>query len=183
MGAYDLLADLHLDRGEEVGVLGKLDDDGARETGEIARRGVLLLVGQAVDVGEMRARHAEMLRRLVHLGDEPILTAGDGFGDHHRDVVGRFDDEHLERDVEGDPFAHFQPEFARGLLRRFLRADDLGVGRDGAGLERLEGDIGRHQLGERGGKPHDIGIFGIEDGAVIRLEDERGPRGGRRRSA
>ena len=49
MGAQDLFADLDLDGGEQIGVLGKLDDDGAGELGEIAGGGDLPLVGQAVD--------------------------------------------------------------------------------------------------------------------------------------
>jgi hypothetical protein len=60
------------------------------------------------------------------------------------------------------------------LQRCLLRADDLGLGFDGAFLQRLEGDIGRHQLGERGREPRRVGILGVEHGAVIRLEDESG---------
>jgi len=40
-------------------------------------------------------------------------------------------------------------------------ADDLGVGRDSAGLERLEGEVGHHQLGQRCGEPLGIGILGV----------------------
>ena len=177
MGAHDLLADLHLDGGEEIGVFRKLDDDGAGELGEVAGRGDLALVGEAVDVGEVRARHAEMLRRLVHARDERVLAAGDRLGDHDGDVVGRLDDEHLERDVERDRAADRKPELARRLLRRLLRAGDLGVGRDRAGLQRLEGDVGRHQLGQRCREPLGVGILGVQDGAVIGLEDESGAGG------
>ncbi len=120
MSAYGLLAHLNLDCREKVGMLGELDDDGARELGEIARRGDLLFVGQPIHVGEMRAHHAEMLRRLVHALHERFLAPGHGLRDHDGDVVGRFDDEHLEPNVEGDPLALFQPEFARSLLRRLL---------------------------------------------------------------
>ena len=74
--------------------------------------------------------------------------------------------------------AHFQPELAWGLLRCLLGAYELGVGRDGACLQRLEGDVGRHQLGEGGGKPLGVGIFGVEHRAVIGLED-KGWTGGR----
>ena len=76
--------------------------------------------------------------------------------------------------------AHFQPELAWGLLRRLLGACQLGVGRDGACLQRLEGDIGRHQLGEGCREPLDVGIFGVEHCAVIGLED-KGWTGGRAR--
>src|SRR5678815_5812153 len=73
----------------------------------------------------------------------------------------------LSRDVERDRLAHFQPELAWGLLRRLLGAYELGVGRDGACLQRLERDIGRHQLGEGCREPLGVGIFGVEHRAVI----------------
>jgi hypothetical protein len=58
----------------------------------------LALVGHAVDVGEIGPLHAEMLCRLVHALGERLLTAGDPLGDHDGNVVGRLDDEDLERD-------------------------------------------------------------------------------------
>ena len=96
MGAHSLLAHFDLDRREEVGVLRKLDDNSAGEFGQITGRGDLALVREAVDIGEMRARHAEMLRRLVHARDERVLTAGDRLGDHDGDVVGGLHDQDLE---------------------------------------------------------------------------------------
>ena len=47
---------LNLDGGEQIGVLGELDDDGARELGKVAGGGDLALIGQAVDVGEIGPR-------------------------------------------------------------------------------------------------------------------------------
>ncbi len=126
MGADDLLADLDLGRGEEVEVIRELDNDGTGEPRKVAGGGVLSLLRQAVHVDEMGASHAEVLRRLIHLGDEGFLTAGHGLGEHHRDVVGRSDDQHLEPNVEGDRFSLLQPEFARGLLCRQLGADEAG---------------------------------------------------------
>ena len=52
MRPQDLLAHLDLDGGEEIGMLGELDDDGAGELGEIACGCDLALVGQAVRIGE-----------------------------------------------------------------------------------------------------------------------------------
>src|SRR5262249_5946886 len=88
----------------------------------------------------------------------------------------------LERVVERDLLALFQPELAWGLLRGLLGAGELGVRRNGAGLQRLKGDVGGHQLGERGGEPGNVGILGGEYGAVIGLEEERGGGGSDRRS-
>jgi hypothetical protein len=72
-------------------------DDGIKG---LARAGCgdLALVGHAVDVGEIGPLHAEMLCRLVHALGERLLTAGDPLGDHDGNVVGRLDDEDLERD-------------------------------------------------------------------------------------
>jgi len=88
MGTHSLLAHFDLDRREEVGVLRKVDDNSAGEFGQITGRGDLALVREAVDIGEMRARHSEMLRRLIHAGDERVLAAGDRLCDHDGDVVG-----------------------------------------------------------------------------------------------
>src|SRR6516164_7524181 len=60
----------------------------ARFTG----RGDLALVRKIADIGEMSARHAEMLRRLIHARDKRVLTAGDRLGDHDGDVVGGLHD-------------------------------------------------------------------------------------------
>jgi hypothetical protein len=73
-------------------------------------------------------------------------------------------------------------EFRRRLRRRLLRADDLSVRRDGARFQRLEGDVRCHQLGQRCREPWGIGILGVQDGAVIGLEDEGGGGGSDRRS-
>src|SRR5215475_15558783 len=113
MRAHDLLAHLNLDGGEQIGVLWELDDDGARELSKVAGGGYLALVGQAVNVGEIGPRHAEMLCRLIHALDERLLTAGNPLGDHDGNVVGRLDYKDLERDVERDRLAHFQPELTR----------------------------------------------------------------------
>ena len=52
MGAHGLLAHSHLDRREEIGVLRKLDDNGAGELGQIAGRGDL---APSPSVVELRA--------------------------------------------------------------------------------------------------------------------------------
>ena len=85
------------------------------------------VVGQAVGVGEMGAGHAEALRRLVHARDEGFLASGHALGEHDGDVVGRFDDEHFQRDVDGDLAADRKAELARRLRDGILRAGELGV--------------------------------------------------------
>ena len=174
MGAHGLLAHMHLDRREEIGVLWKLDDDGAGELGQITGRRDLPLVRETVNIGEGGAGHAEALRFLVHARDERLLAGGDRLGDHHGDVVGRLHDEHLQRNIEGDRAADREAELGRRLRPRLLRADDLSIGGDGARFQRLEGDVGCHQLGQRCREPLSIGILGVQDGAVVGLEDKGG---------
>ena len=112
MRAHDLHTHLNLDGGEQISVLGELDDDGARELGEVSGGGHLPLVWQAVNVGESGPRHAEMLRSLVHALDERLLTAGDPLGDHDGDVVGRLDDE----DLDATSSVIDLPTFSQSLL-------------------------------------------------------------------
>ena len=109
MGAQHLFAHLHLSDGEEIRVFGELDDDGAGQLGEIACGADLVVVGQPMRVGEMRLRHVEPLGGIVHALNKDLLAAAHSLGDHHGDIVGRFDDEHLERGVECDRLALFQP--------------------------------------------------------------------------
>ena len=111
MGAHRLLTHLHLVQREEIGVLRKFDDNGARELGQVAGRGDLALVMEAVDICKPRPGHAEPLRRLIHAGDERGLAAGNRLGDHYGDVVGGLHDENLERDVECDRTSEREAEF------------------------------------------------------------------------
>src|SRR5262249_61808552 len=99
MGAYDVVADLNLNGAEEVGVFGKLDDDGSGKLGEIARGCNLALPGQTIHIDIMRVGHPESLRRLVHALDERLVTAWDPFCDHDGGVVGRHANNSLERVV------------------------------------------------------------------------------------
>src|SRR6516225_4366309 len=86
----------------------------------------------------------------------------------------------LEREVERNRAADWKAELRRRLQHRGLRTGNLGVGRDGAGLERLESNVGCHQL-QRCREPLSIGILGVQDGAVIALEDEGGQDARRKR--
>ena len=128
MSAHRLLAHFHLDRREEIGVLRKLDDNGAGELGQIAGRGDLAFVGKTIDISEGGAGHAEVLRRLVHARDECLIATGDRLGDHHGDVVGRLHDEHLQRDVEGDRAADWESELVGACAVAFCEQTTLVLG-------------------------------------------------------
>ena len=116
---------------------------------EIGGGRVVLRTGQAGRVGEARVRHAEALRLLVHLRDERLLAAPDQLGQRNRGVVARLDDQTVKQFVDGG---------RAGRIDEHPRADRLvGIGRDRRAcvqgellvLDRIEGEIGGHQLGER----------------------------------
>jgi hypothetical protein len=81
-----------------------------------------------------------------------------------------------------DRAADREVELGWRLRPRLLRTDDLSVGGDGARFQRLEGDIGCHQLGQGCREPWGIGILGVQDGAFVGLEGKGGSGGSDRRS-
>ena len=121
------------------------------------------------------------LRRRVHIGDERRLAAGDGFGEHHGDVVGGLDDQRLQALVDRHLAADRQADLAGRLLIGGRRARDLRFEVELAGLERLEHEVGRHDLGQRGRMPEIIGVLGVENLAVRDFDDECGTGHGRAR--
>ena len=72
--------------------------------------------------------------------------------------------------------ANQQTDFARRLQRRDQRTWDLLVERNLAVLDGLEGDIGGHDFGQRGGVPLAVKIFGVEQFAVGWLKQQRWAR-------
>ena len=65
---------------------------------------------------------------LVHADDEGFLASRHAFGEHDGDIVCRFDDEHFQRDVDGDLSAHGKPKLARRLVDGILGAGELVSG-------------------------------------------------------
>jgi len=57
-----------------------------------------------------------------------------------------------------------------------FRDGDLAVKADLAALDRLEGDVQRHHLGQRGGMQPRVGVFGIEHLAGARIHHHRRKR-------
>src|SRR3546814_15943412 len=65
----------------------------AREDRQVARRRVVIRIGQARCIGEVRVVHAQARGVLVHQIGERRFAAGDVFGDRHRRVVAGLDDD------------------------------------------------------------------------------------------
>jgi hypothetical protein len=110
----------------------------------------VLWIGQAGRVHEMAVLHAQALRLTVHHLREVFLAAGDGFGQRDAGVVTGLDDHALDqvfgRHLRVDPDEHLGAAGAPGL---FGNGQGLGEG-DGLVADGREGQVGRHQLGQRG---------------------------------
>ena len=107
-------------------------------------------VGQAFRVLVARVLHAERLGLLVHEFDEMLDRAAHAFGQRHGGVVARLHDQALDQVF--DRHLHLRvDEHARAGHLPGARADRQGLLQgDLLGLERVEHQVGRHQLGQRG---------------------------------
>ncbi len=159
---------------EERRFVGKVTQQRLGEQRHVARRRDLLLGGKTVGIEEMRMRHAEARRRLIHLLDEGQFVAAECFGDGDRNVVGGAHDQRAQGVPERKRPANFQTEVCRGLFVRVGRDEDRGLLRRPVIANGDERQIGGHQLGERGGIPRRIEVFGIEDVAVCGVEHQSG---------
>ena len=176
VAADDRRAELDRGNAEQIGLLGKIEEDGAGENGEVARGGHLRRVRQAVGVGVMGAGHAEFGGGGVHLVDEAGQGATHALGEDHGHVIGRLHQHHLQGVVDRDLSADLEAHLGRLLRRRILRHGDQRFRRQPARPQRLEGDIGRHQLGDGGGIPRLGCVFGQQHLAAFHIDHQRGRR-------
>ncbi|MHC2405926.1 hypothetical protein ACVMGC_010470 [Bradyrhizobium barranii subsp. barranii] len=161
-------------RGREITVVAREALlDGAAERGLVARGRDLLVVGKAVGVAVDRLGHAERARLARHHRGEVVLVAGDRFRDHHSCVIGGAGDETLDRVLDADGLAGTQVQLGRILIGGVLRHRHLGVELHPAGLQALEQQIERHDLGERGGVADSVGARCLQHGAGIAVDDDR----------
>ena len=117
----------------------------------IARRRDLVVVGQAGGVLVDGAAHAERLRLARHQLGELVLVAGDGFRHHDGGIVGRARDDALDRVLDRDACCPACRPSLVGVWPAACVGDlELAVELELAGLELLEQQIERHDLGERG---------------------------------
>ena len=133
-------------------------------------------------VDEAGVREPELLRLVVHPLRERILAAGNEFGQRDRGVVAGLHDHPAQQFVDGDraPRLDEHPRAlgapcALGHRHRLRR-------RDRPGLQRGEGEVRGHQLGERRGVAALVGVL-RDDRLAARPVDEdvrrRGDRRGR----
>ena len=93
--------------GEQVVVLRKMKIDGGSQSGHVAGGGYLFAVGQAGSVFENRVFHAEGFGHFGHLFGKPGFAVAEAFRQNGGAVVGRFDDQGVNRGFHFDFAAGF----------------------------------------------------------------------------
>ncbi len=168
------LAEAHGRNAEQRFLLREMVDQRARQYGEVAGRGDLARIGQAVGIVVVRARHAEPLGGVVHLLDEGGHGAAHAFGDDHGHVVGRLHHEHAQGILQRELGARLEAHLAR-LLRGGERRDgQKAVEADAPFLHRVQRHIDGHQLGDGGRIPGLAGILLLQHAAGIGFHTGRG---------
>ena len=153
--------------GAEIGVVFRKIAHHAQAKGRhIARAGNLFGIGKARRVGECRARHAQVTGGAGHAPGEVLLRAGDMLGDGGRDIIGGLHHERPDGGLGRDRLANLHAKLRGRHARRPRRHADGRVEPQPAGIEFLEQDIERHDLGERCGMPRRIGLRGEQYLAV-----------------
>ena len=165
------------DRHKEL-VLGRFPHDARK----IPRGRIVVRVGQAVGVREVRPGAAELGGAGVHARDKIGDRAADILRDHVARVVGRGDHRAVEQAFERHRLllhdVHAAAADDHVKIKPRLRRDRVGE-RDFAGFDVLHGEQDGHHLRERGGVEPLVGIFRIEDGLLIAVLGEE--HGGVRR--
>ncbi len=87
---------------------------------------------------------------LRHQLGEVVLAAAEVFGDDDGGVVGRPRDDALDRILDRDGLAGLEIELGRRLLGGVLGDLERRIELDLAGVETLEQQVERHDLGQRG---------------------------------
>ena len=141
-------------------VLGEVLQQPGCQHGQIARGRDVAGLGQAFRVLESGGRHTQRLGLGVHHLDKVLGRAAYALGQRHRGIVARLHDHaldqvfhrHLHLGVDEHARAgHLPGAFAD---RQRLRQGDF------LAAQRVEHQIGRHQLGQRGRLNHGIGVLG-----------------------
>ncbi len=148
--------------------------DGASQQGLVARRGDLLVSGQSGGVYIDGARHAERLRLAGHQLGELFFAAAQRFGHDHCGIVRRLGDEPLDRILDGEGLVGLEAELGRVLGRGIGRDRQARVELDVAGLELLEQQIERHDLGERRRMARLVRAIGVQHGPGIGVDHDVG---------
>ena len=127
---------------------------------------------QAVGVDEIRPGHAQRLGGAVHAPGKGRLRPLDRLADGRGRIVGRFDRGGADQVAQGDGLAGSQAKLRRRFSGRVLRDRHPAVERNLAMLDRLERDVERHHLGQRGGVETGIGVLRPQHLARAHVHDQ-----------
>ena len=114
---------------------------------------------------------------LRHQLGEAVFVAAEIFGDGNGGVVGRFGDDALDGVFDRDGLAGFEIELGRILVGGVLGDLERRVELDLAGIEPLEQQIERHDLGQRGRMAQRVRIRCLQHFAAIAVDHDRGDGG------
>ena len=165
-GVLDRIAD----RGEEL-----VAERFLRDAVEVVRRGVMIVVRQAVGIDEVRAGAAELLRARVHALHERRDAAADVLRDDVARLVGRGDHGAVEKVLERHGLTDLDVGIARALDHVGIA---VGIGGDGviqlnvAALDRLDREQERHDLRQARGIGFGVDVAGIVILAAVLVDEQ-----------
>ena len=150
-------------------IFGEIIDDCAGQNHQIVHGGEVVFARQAGAVEKMRAAHAQALGFGIHHIGEALFTAADGLSQRDGRIVARLYNQAFNQIAYAGRLARLQ-KHARALgFPAFFRHGEHLVGLERAVVERFEGEISRHQLGERSRLHRRIQIFAGQHLAALQI--------------
>ena len=165
---------------EQVVILRVVVEQVPPQCGHVPRGGQVPFGGQPVHILEMRARHAQRLGGAVHPGGEGLFRPRDRFAQRGGGVVRGFDGGGADQVAQSHLRAFAEPDFRRRLGRGIAGDRHETVEGNLAMLDRLEHDVERHHLGERGRVQPRIGVAFVQHLSGSRVHHQRGVGRGER---
>ena len=154
-------------------VFGMVGQHRPRQDREVARGRHLLHVRQAVGVAEDGVAHAHLAGLPRHHLGEAGLAAAQRLGQNHRRVVGRLGYQREDRLLHADGLAGAQAQLGRRLRLRPGRHGQRLIQRQPACVERVEGQVERHHLGQGCRIGDDVGVLFVQHLARPGVHDDR----------
>jgi len=142
----------------------------------VACRRHLFVVGQAGGIAIGRTLHAERARLARHLPGEFLLAAGERFGHHHGSIVGGLGYEPEDGVLDCDGLSRPKPELGRWLRGGVVGDFERRIEPDATGLQTLEQQVERHDLGQRGRMAQAVGVDLMQRRAGLGVDHDRGGR-------
>ena len=179
VGLFDAVVDEFALRVDLV-ILGEIVDQRAAKNRDVPRSCVVLLVGQAGRVGEVRILHAQFGCVLVHQLGKGGFTARNVFSDGNACVVAGLNDDAVHQIIQFHlgPHVEKHARFARinALFPGLFADQDLVVPIQAAILDLVVDHIAQQHLGDAGGLDPRVGIAFCQDLATGVVHQHEGSR-------